>query len=108
LLGIGRTYRPEHAEVVAPQAETQGLLRSRQIELVDIHHLEVLAAIQLTTIVTAVIEEHARTVLRSLNLTGAPAVKQLLALLSLLKPNGLTASAGQRRGEKGSRRVSTS
>jgi len=31
LLGIGRTDRPEHAEVVAPQAETQGLLRSRQI-----------------------------------------------------------------------------
>lgn len=31
LLGIGRTYRQEHAEAVAPQAKTQGLLRSRQI-----------------------------------------------------------------------------
>jgi len=31
LLGIGRTYRLEHADAVAPQAKTQGLLRSRQI-----------------------------------------------------------------------------
>ncbi len=29
--GIGRGNRPEHAEAVAPQAKTQGLLRSRQI-----------------------------------------------------------------------------
>jgi len=48
------------------------------------------ASIQLTAIVTPVIEGHDRTVLRSLTLTGAPAVKSLLALLSLLKPNEIT------------------
>jgi len=62
----------------------------------------VLVSIQLTAIVTPVIEEHDRTVLRSLRLTGAPAVKPLLALLSLLKAKrALTASAGQRGGERG-------
>jgi len=59
------------------------------------------ASIQLTAIVTPVIEEHDRTVLRSLTITGAPAVEPLLALLSLLKPRALTASAGQRGGERG-------
>ena len=58
LLGIGRTYRPEHAEAVALQAKTQGLLSSRQIELVDVHRLEVPVAIPLTAIVTPVIDEH--------------------------------------------------
>lgn len=31
LLDIGRTYRPDYAEAVAPQAKPQSLLRSRQI-----------------------------------------------------------------------------
>ncbi len=63
LLGIGRPCRPEQPEAIAPQAETQGFLRSRQIELVDIERLEVPITIRLTAITAPVIEAHDRTLL---------------------------------------------
>ena len=64
LLDIRSTSRPEQQKVIAPQTETEGFLRSREIELVDVERLEMPAAIRLTTVTAPVLEAHDRTLLR--------------------------------------------
>ncbi len=67
LLGIRGTRCPGHPEAPAPQAQTESLLRARQIQLVDIHRMKVPVSIRLTAIATPVIEAHHRTLLWGAN-----------------------------------------
>jgi hypothetical protein len=64
LLSIRSTSRPEQQEVIAPQTKTEGFLRSREVELVDIERLEMPIAVRLTMVTTPVLEAHNRTLLR--------------------------------------------
>jgi hypothetical protein len=64
LLGIRSTCRPKQQKVIAPQPETKGFLRSREVELVDIERLEMPVAIRLTTVTAQVLDTHNRTLLR--------------------------------------------
>lgn len=63
LLGVRSTFCPQQPKAIASQTETQGLLRSREIELVDVERLEMPVAIRLTTITAPVLEAHDRTLL---------------------------------------------
>lgn len=64
LLGIRSTFCPEQPKAIAPQTETQGLLGSREVQLVDVERLEMPVAIRLATVTAPVLEAHDRTLLR--------------------------------------------